>query len=120
MLAAFENATADQQIGQVHVEYFTAKDLPRTRMGGFTVALARTGVEDYVPEGKTILDVLLDNGIAMEYSCETGICGACETRVISGIPDHQQFHPQQRGPGRNKRVMICCSGSKSERLVLDL
>jgi tetrachlorobenzoquinone reductase len=120
MLTAFENATKDWPVGQIHVEYFVAKDLPPARTGGFTVALARTGVEYYVPEGETILGVLLDHGIVMDYSCESGICGACETRVMSGIPDHRDSILNKEEQAENKRVMICCSGSKSERLVLDL
>ena len=56
------------------------------KTGGFTVELARSGGEYFIPEGETILNVLLDAGIDIDYSCELGICGACEQRVISGIP----------------------------------
>ena len=53
------------------------------------VELARSGQEFVIPEGKTILQVLLDAGIDVDYSCELGICGACEQRVISGEPEHR-------------------------------
>ena len=120
MLAAFEAATKEWPREQVHVEYFTAKELPPAKKGGFTVELARTGVEYFIPEGETILNVLLDAGIDIDYSCELGICGACEQRVISGVPEHRDSILSEEEQAENKRVMICCAGCKTDRLVLDL
>jgi ferredoxin-NADP reductase len=119
MLKAFEEATAGWPREQVHVEYFTAKQQP-DKKGGFTVELARSGQEFFIPEGKTILEVLLDEGIDVDYSCELGICGACEQRVISGVPEHRDAILSEEEQAENKRVMICCAGCKTERLVLDL
>ena len=59
------------------------------KTGGFVVELARSGQEFVIPEGKSILQVLLDAGGDVDYSCELGICGACEQRVISGTPEHR-------------------------------
>jgi ferredoxin-NADP reductase len=120
MLQAFEAATKDWPREQVHVEYFTAKELPPAKKGGFTVELARTGVEYFIPEGETILNVLLDAGIDIDYSCELGICGACEQRVISGLPEHRDSILSEEEQAENTRVMICCAGCKTDRLVLDL
>src|SRR5438874_1436516 len=119
MLKAFEAATADCPREQVHVEYFTAKVEP-ARKGGFTVELARSGQEFFIPEGRSILEVLLDEGVDLDYSCELGICGACEQRVISGIAEHRDSILSEEEQAENRRVMICCAGCKSERLVLDL
>jgi ferredoxin-NADP reductase len=121
MLAAFEAATKEWPRDQVHVEYFTPKvDLASAKKGGFTVELARSGTEYFIPEGETILNVLLDAGVDVDYSCELGICGACEQRVISGEPEHRDSILSEEEQAENKRVMICCAGCKSERLVLDL
>jgi tetrachlorobenzoquinone reductase len=119
MLKAFETATANRPREQVHIEYFTAKQ-EAAKAGGFTVELARSGKEFVIPEGKTILQVLLDAGIDVDYSCELGICGACEQRVISGIPEHRDAILTEEEQASNTKVMICCAGCKSERLVLDL
>jgi ferredoxin-NADP reductase len=119
MLKAFEGATADWPREQVHIEYFTAKAEP-DKKGGFIVELARTGQEFVIPEGKSILQVLLDAGIDVDYSCELGICGACEQRVISGEPEHRDAILTEEEQASNTKVMICCAGCKSERLVLDL
>jgi tetrachlorobenzoquinone reductase len=120
MLKAFEDATNGWPRDQIHVEYFTAKEQAPSRKGGFTVELARSGVEYFIPEGETILNVLLDAGVDIDYSCELGICGACEQRVIAGVPEHRDSILSEEEQAENKRVMICCAGSFSERLVLDL
>jgi ferredoxin len=49
-----------------------------------------------------------------------GICGACETKVIEGTPDHRDVVLTEAERQASKTMMICCSGCKSERLVLDL
>jgi len=121
MLGAFEAATKDWPREQVHVEYFTPKQEPtKAKKGGFTVELARSGQEFFIPEGRTILEVLLDEGVDVDYSCELGICGACEQRIIAGIAEHHDSILSEEEQAENKRVMICCAGSKSERLVLDM
>src|SRR5204862_2331220 len=104
---------------QIHVEYFTPKQAP-ARKGGFTVELARSGQEFFIPEDRGILEVLLEQGVDVDYSCELGICGACEQRVISGVPEHRDSILTEEEQASNTKVMICCAGCKSERLVLDL
>lgn len=37
-----------------------------------------------VPFGKKILDVALDKGLELPYSCRGGICASCESRVTHG------------------------------------
>jgi ferredoxin len=121
MLDAFEAATKEWPRAQVHIEYFTPrKDLVKPKKGGFTVELARSAQEFFIPEGRSILEVLLEEGVDLDYSCELGICGACEQRVISGEPEHRDSILTEEEQAENKRVMICCAGCKSERLVLDL
>ncbi len=121
MLKAFEAVTASRPRGNVHVEYFTAKEEAETgKLGGFWVELARSGEEYFIPEGKKVLEVLFDAGVDVDYSCELGICGACETKVISGIPEHHDSVLSEEEQAANEKVMICCCGCKTERLVLDM
>lgn len=119
MLKAFRAAAADLEPSRVHFEYFAA-DEPVMPSGGFTVVLARSGRSLLVPPGRTILEVLRDEGIEVPYSCQQGICGSCETKVIEGVPDHRDFVLSQQDQEANKTMMICCSGCKGDRLVLDL
>jgi ferredoxin-NADP reductase len=119
MLEAFEEATKDLSRERVHVEYFTAKEPPAVE-GGFQIVLAKSGRKFTVQPGKTILDTLLDAGIDAPYSCTQGVCGTCETKVLEGVPDHRDLVLTEEEHATNKTMMICCSGSKSDKLVLDL
>jgi tetrachlorobenzoquinone reductase len=119
MLAAFEAATGALPAARVHLEYFTAREAAATA-GGFAVELARSGRIVAVPAGKSILDALSDAGIAVAHACLQGICGTCETAVVSGIPDHRDAILSDAERAANKTMMICCSGATSEKLVLDL
>jgi ferredoxin-NADP reductase len=119
MLKAFEAATAEWPRKQIHVEYFAPKQEP-AKAGGFVVELAKSGQEFVIPEGKTILQVLLDAGLFVDYSCELGICGLCQTPLLSGTPEHRDAFLSDEQKAANDTVMICCAGSQSDRLVLDL
>jgi len=119
MLEAFKAAAAKRPINHVHVEYFQTKAGP-ARDGRFEVKLARSNRTIAVEPGKTILDALLDAGVSANYACTEGVCGTCETRVLEGMPDHRDQFLNQEEKAANKTIMICCSGSKSDTLVLDL
>ncbi|HMI98090.1 MAG TPA: PDR/VanB family oxidoreductase [Micropepsaceae bacterium] len=119
MLAGFEAATAHWPPEQIHVEYFTPK-FAAAQGGGYVVELARSKRELTIPPGKSILQAVREAGIQVPHSCEEGVCGACETRVISGIPDHRDTILTEQERKESATMMICCSGSKSPRLVLDI
>ncbi len=119
MMAAFEAASAGWPAEQVHVEYFSGP-APQPIEGGFTVVLARSGQELVIAPGVTILETLRRTGMTVVASCEQGVCGTCETRVLEGVPDHRDLLLTPAEKASNRTMMICCSGSLSGRLVLDL
>ena len=119
MLAAFEAAAAGLPSAQVHVEYFTTVEAPATG-GGFTVVLAKSGREVAIEPGSSILDAMLAADIDVPYSCMEGVCVTCETTVLEGVPDHRDLVLTKAEHAANRTMMICCSGSKSARLVLDM
>jgi vanillate O-demethylase ferredoxin subunit len=112
-------ASAGLDPARVHLERFAAAELAAVE-GGFVVELARSGRTIAVPPGKTILEALNEHGIEPACSCIEGVCGTCETRVLDGVPDHRDaiLTPEERAG--NRTMMICVSGAKSDRLVLDL
>jgi vanillate O-demethylase ferredoxin subunit len=119
MLQAFERATKHLPAGTAHLEYFQAKDAP-VAAGGVEVELSRSKKVLVVAPGKTVLDAVLDAGIDVPYSCMEGICGSCEVGVLAGEPDHHDSVLSDHQKRSNKTMMLCCSGAKSARLVLDL
>lgn len=102
-----------------HVERF-APAHKAAHDGGFTVVLAKSGRRVAVPKGATILEALKAHRIAASYSCTEGICGQCETKVLGGTPDHRDSILTEAERAAGKTMMICCSGSHSAELVLDL
>ncbi|MFM0202474.1 PDR/VanB family oxidoreductase [Paraburkholderia fungorum] len=118
MLSAYEAATASLDAAQVHAEYFMPKAAAACE-GGYVVELHRTGQTFAIPEGKTILQVLREGGVAAPYSCEEGICGACQVKVVAGTPDHRDSVLSEREKQAGDTMLICCSGAKSGRLVID-
>ncbi len=119
MLGAFEAATAGLPGSSVHVEYFAAKEAAAAD-GGFVVELARSGRLLDVVAGQSILDTLLDAGVPANFSCMGGICGLCEIRVLEGLPDHRDSVLSSSERDANDRILVCCSGSRSAKLVLDI
>jgi ferredoxin len=73
-----------------------------------------------VPAGKSLLDALLDAGIAVDHSCREGVCGACETKVLEGELEHRDGVLSKAERASGKTMMVCVSGCKGQRLVLDL
>lgn len=92
---------------QVHREYFQARDVPAAA-GGVEVELSRSKKVLVVAEGKTVLDAVLDAGIEVPYS------------VLAGEPEHRDSVLSDQQKRSNKTMMLCCSGARSARLVLDL
>jgi vanillate O-demethylase ferredoxin subunit len=110
----------------LHVEHFAsvAKDQcgsePQDGVGGFIVHLARKKLDIEVAPGETILNTLIAAGIDVAYSCEEGVCGACETKVLEGTPLHRDAVRRPEEHQRRSTFMICCSLSRESRLVLDI
>jgi vanillate O-demethylase ferredoxin subunit len=121
MLRDFRAASDQSGIpaDRVHFEYFRS-DVEGRSAGGFMVVLQRSGRQIAVKAGQTILEALQNENIEVPCSCLEGICGSCETRVISGTPDHRDMILTERERQTKGTMMICCSGAKSESLVLDL
>ncbi|WP_179402268.1 PDR/VanB family oxidoreductase [Burkholderia guangdongensis] len=122
MLSAYEAACAACGIAHVHLERFAA--VPATTSapaGGYRVYLKRSDRTIEVPDGSPLLDALLAADIDCEYSCREGLCGACETVVLDGVPEHRDCVLSESEKAAGKTMMICVSGSRNGgKLVLDL
>lgn len=119
MLDAFESAARQRPALRWHVERF-ASTTEAASAGGFVVRLASSGRSVPVAVGQTILEALRGAGLNVRASCRQGICGTCETAVVAGTPDHRDALLSDDEKRSNKVMMICCSGSLTPELVLDL
>ena len=123
LLAAAEQCCAAWPAGALHVERFAPKPQPTpggTEEASFEVVCQRSGLTVTVPPDKSILETLDEHGLTVVSSCQEGVCGTCETRVLSGVPDHRDSLLTEEEREANDYMMICVGRSKSPRLVLDL
>nr|ART90049.1 flavodoxin reductases (ferredoxin-NADPH reductases) family 1 [uncultured bacterium] len=121
LLAAVEQLSATLGRAAPRVERFAAK--PQDDIGpstAFRVTLERSGKTLTVPANRTIVEVLEENQVFVPTSCEEGVCGSCETRVLCGQVDHRDalLSPAERL--HNQTMMICVSRAKGPHLTLDL
>lgn len=124
MLSAYEKACEGRDSSTVHREYFSAASSPSASTEGadaaFNVVLARSGKTLRVQKKISLLKTLLDAGVNVPFSCEEGICGACSTKVLCGVPDHRDVVLSDADRASNQTMIVCCSRSMSDELVLDL
>lgn len=109
--------------GTVHFERFAGAAPPREPEAGaqaFEVELARTGRRVVVPAGRSILDVLRDERIAVDSVCGEGVCGTCAVTLLDGEAEHRDCLQTDAERRANNLIYICVSRAKSSRLVLDL
>lgn len=104
----------------LHREYFagTAKALDSD--GTFAVRLVSSGKTYQVPKEKSVIEVLTSEGVDVPYSCESGVCGTCLTRVLEGVPDHRDTFLTEAERASNDQFTPCCSRALTPVLVLDL
>ena len=119
MLEAFRLLTNGIPEGRVHFEYFAAAQEAAVS-AGYELVLAKSGKSVEVLPGMTLLQAILDAKVDVNYACSQGVCGTCLTRVLEGQPDHRDNYLNDEERASNSMIMVCCSGAKSARLVLDL
>ncbi|MFJ1875964.1 PDR/VanB family oxidoreductase [Streptomyces chartreusis] len=106
---------------QLRVERFAAPVVERDGDDtAFEVECRRSGVTLNVDAGTSVLEAAENAGLAVASSCRDGICGSCETRVLTGTPDHRDFLLSEAERATGETMMLCVSRCASDRLVLDL
>jgi ferredoxin-NADP reductase len=122
MLDNFEKTCAALGHTNAHIERFTAVEVAAAADAKttFTVELRRSGQTFEVTPDTTLHKRLIEINADVPFSCEEGICGSCETKVLEGIPDHRDMVLTDAERAANTAMMVCVSGCKSDRLVLDI
>lgn len=105
---------------QLHREFFAGTATALASDGSFGVRLDRSGQTFQIPAGKSVIEVLVAEGIDVPYSCESGVCGTCLTRVLEGVPEHRDTFLTEAERAANDQFTPCCSRACTPLLVLDL
>jgi ring-1,2-phenylacetyl-CoA epoxidase subunit PaaE len=64
--------------------------------------------EIFVPKGKSILDVALDNDIEIPYSCQTGNCNTCKAKLKEGQLRMLELSKIREDLAQDE-FLLCCS-----------
>ncbi len=125
LIAAVERETGGMPPGALHRERFAAAPTdpdaePQSAGEAFEVELASSGEVLTVNPDQSLLEALEDAGVPILSSCREGICGTCETGVISGKPDHRDSLLSDEEKEESATMLVCVSRACSPRLVLDL
>ncbi|MDJ0919887.1 MAG: PDR/VanB family oxidoreductase [Henriciella sp.] len=123
LMDGLDAATGHWPSGAVRKEYFEAQEiaLSADNSGAFSVRLQKSNTELVVPEDKTLLGVLAENGVDVPSSCQEGTCGTCLTEVVEGDLIHLDscLYDDEKEAGD----MIACCVSRAKPgsvLVLNL
>jgi len=101
----------------VHFEAFSEAETHKAGDKPFKIRLARSGVLLDVPTDRTILEALREHGLDVPSSCETGTCGTCRTRLITGAVDHRDLVLAEHE--RKDTIMICVSRARDDEITID-
>lgn len=125
---------------RIHYEFFgLGATLHKERPGSFeslakqlgdrapvTVQFVRSGIEaTWDPTKGSLLDLAESEGLRPAFSCRSGICQTCTTRIVSGNVDY--LEPPMVQPEEGD-ALICCSYPRAkedaadvdEKIILDL
>ncbi len=111
---------APDRRARLHVERFSARHSVASGDAEFEVVAALSKTTATVAPGQSVLNALRSAGVSVPSSCEAGICGSCETKVLGGTPDHRDYFLTPDEKKSDETMMVCVSRCASARLTLEL
>jgi ferredoxin-NADP reductase len=120
MMDELEGLSASWEPSTLHLERFAAEPVVHEGDHPFTVHLAQTRGSVEVGARESILDALRRNGTLVPSSCREGVCGTCETPVLSGDIDHRDSILTLEEKDDGDYMMLCVSRARGSELTLDL
>jgi len=118
LLEAVRDMTGHWPRAAIHFESFIdAGAAARPEDKPFTVLLAKSGERIVVPPGVSILDAMRSRGHEAPSSCESGTCGTCRTRLVSGEADHRDLVLMD--DEKAEQIMICVSRAVSAEIAIE-
>ena len=102
----------------IHFEDFAGISATGVNSKPFQVRRLATDDVFEIPADRSVVDVLRNAGLKPKSSCESGTCGTCRVRLISGEPDHRDL--VLTAEERESFFMPCVSRALSGEITLDI
>ncbi|MFC4334450.1 PDR/VanB family oxidoreductase [Salininema proteolyticum] len=100
---------------EFHSEQFAPSSGGSGSGSAFDIETQSRGVVNVAPQ-QTALQALNEKGVAVEASCEMGVCGTCRLSVLEGDP----VHPDAVGEAPSDRDFYPCVSRAQGRITLDV
>lgn len=109
---------------RINREVFTTSDADKKDVNAAAGAIAKIKIDNKVhelviPEGKTILDALLDEKIEAPYSCTSGSCSTCIAKVTKGSSEMEVCYALDDDEVEEGFVLTCQAKPTSAEIELD-
>ncbi len=104
----------------IMIENFSAAAIDSRTAKAFELKLQKSGKSIQVGADQTIIDALLMNGVQVDYSCLQGTCGTCVCNVVDGEVDHRDGVLTEEDKTHGRKICLCVSRAKKERIILDI
>jgi ring-1,2-phenylacetyl-CoA epoxidase subunit PaaE len=72
-----------------------------------------------VPKGKSVLDIALDYGIEISYSCQTGNCNTCKAKLKGGQLKMIGLS-KERDDLEKDEFLLCCSYPLTQKISVEI
>ena len=95
------------------------KELVGVEDSSITVHFQGKQSEIFVPKGKSILDVSLDNGIEIPYSCQTGNCNTCKAKLKEGQLKMLGLTKEREDLAQDE-FLLCCSYPLTSQISIEV
>ena len=119
------NALKDLRVpsSSIFVEEFELvidpKELEAVDDSNVTILFQGEQSEIFVSKGKSILDVALDNGLDIPYSCQTGDCKACKAKLKDGQLKMIGLIKEREDLAQDE-FLLCCSYPLTKEIYIEI
>ena len=85
----------------------------------FRVHVEPSGHEFDADDGETILSAALRAGLALPYSCRSGLCGACKGKITHGSVDYGEYEDKALSPSERAhgKALFCQAQPLTDLIV---
>jgi phthalate 4,5-dioxygenase reductase subunit len=104
--------------GRVHFESFGASASSHAVNSPFSIKLSQSQKILPVAETESMLEALRKAGYRIPSSCESGTCGSCKTKLLSGAVEHRDFVLNEAE--KSTHIMVCVSRASSPNDLIEI